>query len=616
MIAKSRAIVALTTVAVIASASVAAPSQAKPKPRALPVFQVGAAYRDINPLDDPGNRPEGQWLGGFDNKFEVDGPVNQVHDPLQARAFTVANDDTALAFAVVDIQGWFSGYQEGPYGITDVREQVATWLRAQHIDDDATSAQVIVSSTHSHAAPTIMGIWGEVDVNYLKMVHDNTIAAIKDAFLSARPANLYAANGDVGAVDGSNTTQTDMYDGWTIDGNLPILDARDPQSGNTIALYANVPIHADVVNGYDIRNPDGTKGAVSADHIGLARVGLEQALGGPASQNGQGNANGRPDPVVVLAMGTLGRQESIVQVDGIEAAQRVADHVANEIEYRLEDAQPVTSGELAASEQHIIVPGSNPLLLALVMGNAAGPQCTDNPAQSICTIDRSFEPPYQYGGALGSWVNVFRIGDIAYVTEPGEAFPEVTQALRDGIDAPGGVRVIGMAQDQLGYYFPPEDAPFAEGLVAQIPTSGDHLIYNSSLALADMTVDASVVAARAVGFDALPAHPTTGMQDPIAWNKPGVQFFPVLRYSEDNTIEFLASANEARDGSALVNGIGWEFGDGTTGQTANNSRVPVVHTYESSGCYVVTARVIDESGRTREWTQNVYVNMGPESCPA
>ncbi|MEA2516263.1 MAG: hypothetical protein QOG16_101, partial [Actinomycetota bacterium] len=585
MIAKSRAIVALTTVAVIAFASVAAPSQAKPKPRDLPVFQVGAAYRDINPLDDPGNRPEGQWLGGFDNKFEVDGPVNQVHDPLQARAFTVANDDTALAFAVVDIQGWFSGYQEGPYGITDVREQVAAWLRAQHIDDDATSAQVIVSSTHSHAAPTIMGIWGEVDVNYLKMVHDNTITAIKEAFLSARPANLYAANGDVGAVDGSNTTQTDMYDGWTIDGNLPILDARDPQSGNTIALYANVPIHADVVNGYDIRNPDGTKGAVSADHIGLARVGLEQALaagstepdgdtedgGGNAyayghdKEHGNGNAYGRykddedPEdpnegeddseetqtPVVVLAMGTLGRQESIVQVDGIDAAQRVADHVANEIEYRLQDAQPVTSGELAASEQHIIVPGSNPLLLALVMGNAAGPQCTDNPAQSICTIDRSFEPPYQYGGALGSWVNVFRIGDIAYVTEPGEAFPEVTQALRDGIDAPGGVRVIGMAQDQLGYYFPPEDAPFAEGLVAQIPTSGDHLIYNSSLALADMTVDASVLAARAVGFDALPAHPTTGMQDPIAWNKPGVQFFPVLRYSEDNTIEFLASANEA-----------------------------------------------------------------------
>ncbi|MEA2453187.1 MAG: hypothetical protein QOG04_1897 [Actinomycetota bacterium] len=612
MIRKTRAVVALTVAAVAASAFIATPGEASPDPD-LPVFQVGAAFKDINPLDDPDNRPEGQWLGGFDNKFEVDGPVNQVHDPLQARAFTVSKDGTALAFAVVDIQGWFSGYQEGPYGITDAREQVATWLREQHIDDDATSAQVIISSTHSHAAPTIMGIWGEVDANYLKMVHDNTVTAIKEAFLSAEPANLFTANGDVGAVDGSNTNQTDMYDGWTIDGNMPILDARDPESGKTIALYANVPIHADVVNGYDITNPDGTKGAVSADHIGLARVDLENDL----KDQGDDANNSDDDPIVVLAMGTLGRQESLIQVDGIQAAQWVADHVRNEIEYQLEtNAVPVTSSELGAGEQHIIVPGSNPLLLALVMGNAAGPQCTDNPAQSICTIDRSFEPPYQYGGALGTWVNVFRIGDIAYVTEPGEAFPEVSEAIRDGIDAPGGVRVIGMAQDQLGYYFPPEDAPFAEGLVAQIPTNGDHMLYNSSLVLADMTVDASVLAARAVGFDALPAHPMTGMRDPIAWNKPGVQFFPVIRYSKDKTVRFLAAANEARDGSPLVNGIAWDFGDDTNEQGPNNTRIPMLHTYQNHGCYTVTASVTDESGRTRSWTQPVYVGTDPANCPS
>jgi hypothetical protein len=404
-----------------------------------------------------------------------------------------------------------------------------------------------------------------------------------------------------------------MYDGWTIDGNMPILDARDPESGKTIALYANVPIHADVVNGYDITNPDGTKGAVSADHIGLARVDLENDL----KDQGDDANNSDDDPIVVLAMGTLGRQESLIQVDGIQAAQWVADHVRNEIEYQLEtNAVPVTSSELGAGEQHIIVPGSNPLLLALVMGNAAGPQCTDNPAQSICTIDRSFEPPYQYGGALGTWVNVFRIGDIAYVTEPGEAFPEVSEAIRDGIDAPGGVRVIGMAQDQLGYYFPPEDAPFAEGLVAQIPTNGDHMLYNSSLVLADMTVDASVLAARAVGFDALPAHPMTGMRDPIAWNKPGVQFFPVIRYSKDKTVRFLAAANEARDGSPLVNGIAWDFGDDTNEQGPNNTRIPMLHTYQNHGCYTVTASVTDESGRTRSWTQPVYVGTDPANCPS
>jgi hypothetical protein len=604
---KTRAVVVLSVAAVAASSFVATPSKASETPA---VFRVGAAVKDISPL--PGHP---QWLGGFDNKAEVDGPVEAVNDPLEARAFTVSNNDTALAFAIVDTQGWFSGYQQGDYGITHAREEVATWLASNEsgggtpLDANATAAQIIISSTHSHAAPTIMGIWGEVDVDYLKMVHDQTVAAIKEAFLAAKPANLYAANGDVGAVDGSNTTQTDMYDGWTIDGNMPILDARDPESGKTIALYANVPIHADIINGYEI----GPDGAVSADYLGAARTGLENDL----KDQGDDENNSDDDPIVVLAMGTLGRQESIVQYGGLSAVQRVGDHVRNEIEYQIEEnATAVESSTLAANEQHIIVPGSNPLLLALVMGNANGPQCVEGP-KAICTISRSFEPPYQYGGALGSWINVFRIGDIAYVTQPGEAFPEVTEAIRNGIGALGGVRVIGMAQDQLGYYFPPEDAPFTEGTVASIPTDGDHLLYNSSLALADMSVDAAVLAARAIGFEALPEHPMTGMEDAIAWNKPGVQFFPVLRYSQDKTVEFLASANTARDGAALdPNGISWDFGDDTTALGTTSKHDVMTHTYQNPGCYEVTATVTDTNDRMREWVQMVYVKTEPGDCPA
>src|SRR5947208_11449617 len=85
---------------------------------ALPVFDVGTAVVDISPTTP-------QYLGGYD---QMDTPTATVHDPLQVRAFFVAHGADAVEFAIVDTQGWFAGYQEGAFGVTDARQQAATAL--------------------------------------------------------------------------------------------------------------------------------------------------------------------------------------------------------------------------------------------------------------------------------------------------------------------------------------------------------------------------------------------------------------------------------------------------------------------------------------------------------
>src|SRR5881409_374177 len=72
------------------------------------VFQVGTAVEDITPKTP-------QYLGGFG---QMATPTAVDHDPLQVRAFAVAQPDHGklVEFAIVDSQGYFSGYQEGPYG--------------------------------------------------------------------------------------------------------------------------------------------------------------------------------------------------------------------------------------------------------------------------------------------------------------------------------------------------------------------------------------------------------------------------------------------------------------------------------------------------------------------
>jgi hypothetical protein len=543
------------------------------------IFHVGTAVRDITPTKD-----HPQYLGGFDKMAK---PTNVVHDPLQVRAFAVNNGSKLVEFAIVDTQGWFAGYQEGPYGVTDARQKAAAYLNT-HGFPGTTQADLIVSSTHSHAAPTLMGLWGPVDVSYLRRVHDQTVAALEAASTNMRAAELWTSTADSSAIDGSNVSQTDIYDGYNVDGDTPMLWARDPSTHDTIGIYVNVPVHADVACG-------SCDNAMGADHIGVARDELGARLGGTA----------------VVAMGTLGRQESIVQVGRWTYSQDIGMTVTDEVLTSLRHARPITSGVLRSAEQYVSVPLTNPLLAGIVYANIAKPYyCV---ADVTCTADRSILPPYVVGPNVGTWVTGFRIGDVAYVSEPGEAFPEVSRAIRAAIHGASAVHVVGMAQDQLGYYFPPEMAPLTAQAMAA--NGSDHLEYNTSVTLADVDVLASGAVADALGFTSSYVHPTPMQRDPNATSKPGVQFFAVAPGFAGLTLSIDSAVNPAQDGVTLDNhghhgAIAFRWGDGTTsfgGSTSGEGRGRATHTYQSAGIYTIVGTVIDGKGRTRSFSQRVTV---------
>ena len=431
-----------------------------------------------------------------------------------------------------------------------------------------------------------MGIWGPVDVDYLRHVHDQAVAALEAAATHLRPAELWTASADSSAIDGTNVSQTDIYDGYDVDPDTPVLWARDPQTHKTVGLYVNVPVHADVACG-------SCDNAMGADHIGVARDELGERLGATA----------------VVAMGTLGRQESIVQVGRWSYSHEVGMTVTDEVLRALRGARPVTDDTLRSAEQYILVPLTNPLLAGLSYVNLVQPYtCIPEVA---CTIDRSLDPPYVVGPAVGSWVTGFRIGDVAYLSEPGEAFPEVSKAIRDGIDGASAVHLVGMAQDQIGYYFPPEETP-----ATTVTNDSDHLQYNSSLTLADVNVNAAATVAGDLGFDAAYVHPTPMQRDPDARSKPGVQFFAVAPgLSHDGTLLVDSAVNPAQDGPALdthdgQGAIAFDWGDGTTsygGSASGDGRGRATHTYAEDGIYTITGTVTDADGATRTYQQRVRI---------
>src|SRR5438067_3742716 len=172
---------------VLLAAAVILPTAASARPAQ---FRVGAAVGTINP-----SYPV--YMGGYGGG-PAPGTVTRHINPLTrkpedftVRAIAIRSGTHVLEFATVDTQGYFAGYQEGPYGISDVRVRVAQYLAA-HGSPDAASADVIVSSEHEHAAPTVIGIWAPPShqLRYLKSLAATLTSTLERAYDRARPAVL------------------------------------------------------------------------------------------------------------------------------------------------------------------------------------------------------------------------------------------------------------------------------------------------------------------------------------------------------------------------------------------------------------------------------------------
>lgn len=532
------ATLALVVACLGAGAATAAPQLRPTAPPAQhpALFRVGAAVRSIDPSVPV-------YAGGFG----ASPPIRRVDGALQVRALYISDGHRAVAFAVVDSQAYFAAYQEGHgYGITSVRRTAAAEM--SHDGPVMRQADIIVQGTHSHSAPTLEGIWGPVPRTYLAEVHDQTVAALAAAARVARPALLQWASINAAQLDNTDTAQYDSFPGWTTDGQLSVLRAVDPDTGSTIASMVDVPAHPDIVCGACLAT-------LTADYPGAVRAALDAALGG----------------VTLVAPATLGREESPVQATGLAEMRWFARVVAALAGQALAHPHWVTSTRLGAAESMVEIPGTNAALLALVAANhlptAAKQQLFT--ATGEYPIDRADAPPYLTGNVIGTYLTALRIGPLAYLSMPGEPFPEVRLTLARAAAGAKMVVALSKGQDDLGYFYPAWVSPFTvvyptdQGTFSVAPQAGDQIIEGQ---LANL---------RSLGFA------TAGLAlarplptDYAAALRPALQALaspPVADAGPSGRASVTLQAIYApaeQDGAPLRGQLHWNFGDGTTARSA------------------------------------------------
>ena len=173
-------------------------------------FTAGAAKTDITPP-----------LGTFINGDFITHYANNIHDALYSKALVLQNGQTTIAIIVVDIC----------IMPKDFLDEVKSAIKIRAGIDPK---NILISSTHTHAAGSVEGILlGAPDLPYRKKLHGLIVQSVLQAKQNMRPAKI--AFGVADAPEHVVCRRYYMKDGY---------EARNPLTGGVDKVKTN-PIGAE-----------------------------------------------------------------------------------------------------------------------------------------------------------------------------------------------------------------------------------------------------------------------------------------------------------------------------------------------------------------------------------
>ena len=397
--------------------------------------ELGETYNDIN----RNNKFDPVWIAGFHNRR----PAQGVHDDLWARVMVIDDGTTRVAIVSIDAVGFI--YDDA----VDIRNAVKDKINCDY---------TIISSTHVHQGPDLIGIWGEsffksgVNIELMNYVKRQTIAAIATAVKNLVPVKLRVGEDLEGAIP----YVVDSRDPQAMDPGIRIIQAIEIGSGKTLGSLVswsnhpetlwskNLLISSDFPHYFRETVENGAqKGErLLAQGLGGITVFINGAVGGLMTTN---PSHPIPDPFdgKMHKGATFEKAQAQGQQLGLLALNAI----------RSSDVLEIERAAITIRAKTISIPLDNRnFLLGFLLG----------------VIDH---------GTTG-WLDVktevaaLRIGPISIITIPGEIYPEI---INGGVVSPPGQDynldpveipplrsmmpgkfkfVFGLANDEIGYIIP------------------------------------------------------------------------------------------------------------------------------------------------------------------
>jgi hypothetical protein len=398
-------------------------------------LKAGFGEADVTPAID--GKPV--YLAGFGHGRKATG----IADPIMVRAVVLADSKTKVAFAAIDVVGFFNA---------DVR-RVRTRLTGFN--------HVVISSTHNHEGPDTLGLWGAtaftsgIDPDYMKRVEQGVVNAVLAAERSLRPVSAR-----IGAKKEPELLHDSRQPIIKHDELVALLfnDAETKKPAGAIVQWnchpetlvdKNTKVSADFV-GFTVKE-------VSAKY-GCPVVYLTGTVGGLMTSMHVDVKNEKGQLLPEGSMAKTDRYGRLVGQLAIQALEHSSEVDLTPIQVHFRDVYLPCDNKGYLLGRQLGVLARDAFFWSGDSAKAEPLQGNEKPSQRVC---------------MRSELGWLRLGQLDIATIPGEIYPElvldkVADPAPQGADFPdapiepaiykqlrGPYRmIIGLANDEIGYILP------------------------------------------------------------------------------------------------------------------------------------------------------------------
>lgn len=373
------------------------------KKTSLP-FEIGVSNAVVNP-------PLGAFIAGDKQNRKFTG----INDDLYAKVAVIYDGETSIALVTLDCIGLL--YTD----LVKVRNEV----KGRKLAIPFNPENIVISSTHTHAGPDVVGIWGEdytqsgVDPEYMAFLIQKITDGIEKAVGNRKQVYAEYAETSFGDTWVANICDEE------IDRSVTSLIFREG-NGDTVLSLTNFACHPTFL--------DAVHSEVSADYVGAFYKTMETTLGGDH----------------MFLQGAIGGWIQPIRGGGIkEEAFKMGHELAITTLKAIERAKPLSDTKLYFKSKKI----------DFEVDNNAWRQFS-----AMGLIDRKVME------TVTSEIALFSIGGAKFVTHPGETAPIYGLQSKEILNGKPNF-VLGLSQDALGYilkpeYFSDNSLPHAEYLTS------------------------------------------------------------------------------------------------------------------------------------------------------
>ncbi|MEA3476667.1 MAG: neutral/alkaline non-lysosomal ceramidase N-terminal domain-containing protein [Bacteroidota bacterium] len=375
-------------------------------------LRAGVAKVDITP-------PIGIPLGGYGIR---QGPATGIHDPLYAVVMVFDDGETRAAIVSLDI---LQVYQQVGDSIRSAI-QSATGIHEDHI---------IINASHTHGSP-----WIDTDIHYQEEIIAKTAGAARIAVSRLRPISLGYGEGEIDfnisrrTIDADGKCHPKLNPNGICDHRVKILRLDDSDSMIPMAVMMHVVCHSNVFRGENTE--------VSGDFPGIAKSFIEQAFNNSTTAMFlQGCAGDIRPNLPDLEPGGDGFGRSGSEADMAWCGWTLGTEVVR------------VATKLRVHEQ--LIRRKSHFRITAAMATIELDADAEKFSKITIPRDRIID------GKCLLTIRVLKIGDIWFVSLPGEPVVEYGLQIEKNMEGLGELFVMGFSDGDTGYI--PVKHMFAEG---------------------------------------------------------------------------------------------------------------------------------------------------------